>query len=68
MGQPVGGSGDAKLSPRIRSRDIALDGIAYRAPFQGGVWRDWEPLTEAVFSPTAGIAAAAAVSAARAAS
>jgi hypothetical protein len=28
MGQPVGGSGDAKLSPRIRSRDIALDGIA----------------------------------------
>ena len=28
MGQPVGPSGDAKLSPRIRSRDIAMDGIA----------------------------------------
>jgi hypothetical protein len=28
MGAPVGGAGDAGLSPRIRSKDIALDGIA----------------------------------------
>jgi len=28
MGQPVGGAGDARLSPRVRPRDIALDGIA----------------------------------------
>ena len=29
MGQPVGpGAGDARLSPRVRSRDIAFDGIA----------------------------------------
>jgi hypothetical protein len=28
MGAPVGGAGDAGLSPRIRSTDIALDGIA----------------------------------------
>ncbi len=28
MGQPVGGSDEARLSPRIRSKDIALEGIA----------------------------------------
>ena len=28
MGAPVGGAGDAGLSPRVRSRNIALDGIA----------------------------------------
>jgi LysM repeat protein len=28
MGAPVGGAGDAGLSPRVRSKDIALDGIA----------------------------------------
>jgi len=28
MGAPVGGAGDAGLSPRIRSRAIAIDGIA----------------------------------------
>src|SRR5678815_3473865 len=28
MGAPVGGAGDASLSPRIRSKDLALDGIA----------------------------------------
>jgi hypothetical protein len=28
MGAPVGGAGDASLSPRVRARDIALDGIA----------------------------------------
>jgi hypothetical protein len=28
MGAPVGGAGDAGLSPKIRSKDIALDGIA----------------------------------------
>jgi len=28
MGAPVGGAGDASLSPRIRARDVALDGIA----------------------------------------
>src|SRR4051794_28122721 len=28
MGAPVGGAGDASLSPKVRSRDIAIDGIA----------------------------------------
>jgi hypothetical protein len=28
MGAPVGGAGDAGLSPRVRSKDIAIDGIA----------------------------------------
>ena len=28
MGAPVGGAGDASLSPKVRSRDLALDGIA----------------------------------------
>jgi hypothetical protein len=29
MGQPIGGTaGDARLSPRVRSRDVAFDGIA----------------------------------------
>jgi LysM domain len=28
MGAPVGGAGDASLSPRMRSKDIAIDGIA----------------------------------------
>jgi hypothetical protein len=28
MGAPVGGAGDASLSPRVRPRDVALDGIA----------------------------------------
>jgi hypothetical protein len=28
MGAPVGGAGDASLSPKVRSKDIALDGIA----------------------------------------
>ena len=28
MGAPVGGAGDASLSPRVRQKDIALDGIA----------------------------------------
>ncbi len=53
MGQPVGGSGDAKLSPRIRSRDIALDGIA-SIPFNL-----IEPfLNEAVIFETNALAAA----------
>ena len=53
MGQPVGGSGDAKLSPRIRSRDIALDGIA-SIPFHL-----IEPfLNEAVIFDTNALAAA----------
>jgi len=28
MGAPVGGAGDASLSPRVRSKDLAIDGIA----------------------------------------
>ena len=28
MGAPVGGAGDARLSPRVRQRDVAFDGIA----------------------------------------
>lgn len=28
MGMPVGGSGDASLSPRVRSTELAIDGIA----------------------------------------
>src|SRR5206468_8720367 len=28
VGAPVGGAGDASLSPRVRARDIAIDGIA----------------------------------------
>jgi len=28
MGAPVGGAGDAGLSPRVRSRNLAIDGIA----------------------------------------
>ncbi len=53
MGQPVGGSGDAKLSPRIRSRDIAIDGIA-SIPFNL-----IEPfLNEAVIFETNALAAA----------
>ena len=53
MGQPVGPSGDAKLSPRIRSRDIALDGIA-SIPFNL-----IEPfLNEAVIFDTNALAAA----------
>jgi hypothetical protein len=53
MGQPVGPSGDAKLSPRIRSRDIALDGIA-SIPFHL-----IEPfLNEAVIFDTNALAAA----------
>ena len=38
---------------------VARDGMAYTAPYRQGVWRDWTPLTDAGFSPTAGIAAAA---------
>ncbi|HEX2542179.1 MAG TPA: LysM peptidoglycan-binding domain-containing protein [Caldimonas sp.] len=54
MGQPVGGSaGDARLSPRVRSRDIALDGIA-SIPFNL-----IEPfLNEAVIFETNALAAA----------
>jgi hypothetical protein len=53
MGQPIGGSSDVKLSPRIRSRDVSLDGIA-SIPFNL-----IEPfLNEAVIFETNALAAA----------
>src|SRR4051794_41175483 len=60
MGAPVGGAGDAGLSPKIRSKDIGLDGIA-SIPFNL-----IEPfLNEAVIFESNGLAAAPRIAAAQ---